>query len=526
MRLLARLPYSPILTLAIAVSGACAVFVCTLQGCGGGGSSSGAAPPAAAVRAAFPLKTSPDRRYLVDQNERPFPILGRTAWFITSLSEADYRAFIDDSVVKGFNAIEFHIINHDPRGNQPPFAGNGAAPFTSRLDGAAWNGSLSYGAIGSEAPDFASPNEAYWAHVDALLDYAESHGVLCFVFPAYTGFQGGDQGWMREMVANGSSRLQAYGAFIAQRYKDRKNIVWMLGGDYGTGVPPNTFSPGELLVEQALLAGLKSVSSQASTHYSAEWANNSIYTDQPDPTLNAAGTLEAAYAGSGEVTTYLGFAYGSVNSDGITPHPVMPAFLLEEPYDQEGPGPDGNNVNGNATQPVRRFEWWGWLSGIGGYIAGNGCVWPFNGPSLLPLGACSDGWKAHLSTQGANDLARLNAFIRSVNWFKLVPSGTSGMQQLILSGNSSPPSQDYISAAATPDGTLLVAYVPPARAPGADFSADLSVISGNARARWFNPASGSFVAIGTFPNTGAHLFTPPLDNGTGYTDWVLVVDKQ
>jgi hypothetical protein len=524
MRLLARLPYSPILTLAIAVSGVCAALVCTLQGCGGAGSSSGAAPPAAAVAAAFPLKTSPDRRYLVDQNERAFPILGRTAWFITSLREADYRTFIDDSVAKGFNAIELHVINHDPRGNRPPFAGNGALPFTARLDGSPWSGALSYGVIGTDAPDFSSANEAYWVHVDGLFKYAEEKGVLCFVFPAYTGFQGGDQGWMREMVANGALRIQGYGAFVAQRYKNQRNIVWMLGGDYGTGSPPNAFTTDELLAEQALLAGLKSVPGQASTHFAAEWANNSIYTDQPDPALNAAGTLEAAYAGTGEVNTYLAFAYGPVNSDSVTPHPVMPAFLLEEPYDQEGP--DGNNVNGNATQPVRRFEWWGWLSGIGGYIAGNGCVWPFNGPAALPFSPCSDGWKGHLDTQGANDLARLNAFVRSVDWFKLMPSGANGMRTLILSGNSSPAMQDYIASAAASDGTLLVAYVPPGRTAGADFSVDLGAISGNSRARWFNPATGAFTAIGTLTGTSSQVFTPPLDNGTGYTDWVLVVDRQ
>jgi len=46
--------------------------------------------------------------------------------------------------------------------------------------------------------------------------------------------------------------------------------------------------------------------------------------------------------------------------------PVLPAFLLEEPYDEEGP--DGRNFNPSSIQPVRRFQWWGWLSTIGGYI--------------------------------------------------------------------------------------------------------------------------------------------------------------
>src|SRR5690349_3122752 len=100
------------------------LIVCVLFGCGGGSSPSvttsitrtgSISPPT------FPVVVSSNRRYLQDQKGMPFPILGRTAWFVTSLSETDYRMFIDDTVAKGFNAIEFHVINHDPRGNRPPF---------------------------------------------------------------------------------------------------------------------------------------------------------------------------------------------------------------------------------------------------------------------------------------------------------------------------------------------------------------------------------------------------------------------
>ena len=41
-------------------------------------------------------------------------------------------------------------------------------------------------------------------------------------------------------MANGPARMQSYGAWLATRYKNRKNIVWMLGGDMGT--PPHAFN--------------------------------------------------------------------------------------------------------------------------------------------------------------------------------------------------------------------------------------------------------------------------------------------
>ena len=479
------------------------LIFCGFQEGGGGSPSSPTSPsstPTAVTLPAFPLVASGKQRYLQDQTGVPFPILGRTAWFITSLSEMDYKMFIDDTVAKGYNSIEFHVVNHDPRGNKPPFGGNGALPFTKQLNGMPWHGLLAYGDINNEAPDFSQPNEIYWTYVDALLAYAESRGLLCFMFPAYTGFQGADQGWMKEMVANGSTKMKAYGAFIANRYKTRGNIVWMLGGDYGTG--RNPFTAAELVVEQAMLAGMLDIAGQASINFSAEWTNNSIYTDQADAALQAAGTLEGAYAGFGDVNIYArkGYAHS----------PTMPTFLLEEPYDEEGP--DGNRVNGTATQPVRRFQWWGWLSGIGGYVSGNGYVWPFK-----------PGWQAHLNTQGAHDMARLNTFIRSITWFNLVPSGLGGMKTLVPAGGSSPSSSDYVAAAATPDGNLLIAYVPPAHS--GSITIDMTAMSGPSRARWFNPASAAYTLIGTFANTGRASFTPPGNNGTGYTDWLLLLEK-
>ena len=449
----------------------------------------------------------------------PFPILGRTAWFITSLSETDYKLFLDDTVAKGFNAIEFSAITHDPRGNHPPFSGNHALPFITRLDGYRWTGSLSYKSE-AEVPNFAKWNEMYWKHIDGLLTYAESKGVLCFMFPAYAGYHGGNEGWMAEMVANGVSRMKVYGAVIADRYKTRRNIVWMLGGDYGTG--GFQFTSEQVAVENAMLAGMQSISGQASRNISAEWHSESIYSDQTDPALRAAGTLEGAYSFSGQVNRYTRSGYGQFDSDGTTHHSVMPTFLLEEPYDQEGP--EERSINGMATQPVRRFQWWGWLSGIGGYISGNGCVWPFNPSKLFSFSFCSDGWQAHLNTQGAKDMARLNTFIHSIAWYNLVPSGLGGMKTIVTAGGSQPVLPDYVAAAASPDGTLLVAYVPPDHS--GPITIDMTVMSGRTQARWFNPATATYTVIDTFANADTQNFVPPGNNGTGFTDWVLLLERQ
>jgi hypothetical protein len=444
----------------------------------------------------FPVKYSADRRYLVDQAGTPFPILGRTAWFITSLNTTEYQMFLADTAAKGFDAIEFHVVNHDDRGNNPPFGNEGALlPFLKRIDGSAFDGDLD---PGRSAVDFTTPNEPYWVHVDGILNEALSKGILCFMFPAYWGFGGGQQGWGREINANGAARMATYGTFIANRYKNQPNLVWMAGGDYGNSGAP--FQGNETAIEKALLDAIDAVPGKLSTFWAAEWSHGQS-TDQPD--FGTRMTLNGIYDFGGNQSTF---------REGWVYTPVEPALNLESPYDEEGP--DGIFRNPNATQPVRRYLWWSILGTIGGYITGNGFVWPFD-----------TGWQGHLDTQGAKDLARLNAFYRSIAWQQLVPTNLGGSKNLIVAGGSTDSANDWVAAAADPAGTILVAYIPPAHS--GSITVDMTALSGTARARWFDPTTAVYSTIGDFPNTGTQSFTQPSGNHIdGFDDWVLVIDKQ
>src|SRR4029077_11794124 len=107
-------------------------------------------------------------------------------------------------------------------------------------------------------------NELYWTFVDDFLAYCESKSILVFMFPGYVGYNGEEQGWMKELIANGATKTEAYGAWIATRYKNKKNIVWMLLGDMGK------FNSEQRNAEAALIKGLKSVQDQQSVQYTAE----------------------------------------------------------------------------------------------------------------------------------------------------------------------------------------------------------------------------------------------------------------
>ncbi|MBS1608667.1 MAG: DUF4038 domain-containing protein, partial [Bacteroidetes bacterium] len=432
----------------------------------------------------FPLKSSPNGHYLVDQNSKPFPILGRTAWFIISQPVEGYKTFIANCVSHGCNSIEMHVLDHDPRGNHPPFNGNGDLPFQKCLDGSSWKGSLVYKDAKLEAPDLTVPNENYWRFVDTFLSYCASKGILIFFFPAYLGYDGGEQGWMQELIANGSDKTQTYGAWIANRYKNQKNLVWMFLGDMGN------FTEKQKDAEAALIKGLKSIPHQQSIFYSAEANGGQNSRDQID--FGNEMTLNGVYSWDKNIPALGRKAYSQI--------PVMPSYLLEEPYDEEGP--DGNSVNPNAIQPVRRFQWWGWLTTIGGYVAGNGYIWPFIEPR----------WEGHLNTPATVDMQKLNSFIKLYHWWELVPSGLDGMKTLIVSGGGEPSDSDYVAASATPSENLLIAYIPPAHR--GSITVDMTAMKGKITARWYDPTSGDYkkVAGPPFANKGKREFTPPGKN--------------
>ena len=110
-------------------------------------------------------------------------------------------------------------------------------------------------------------------------------------------------------------------------------------------------------------------------------------------------------------------------------------------------------------------------------------------------------------------------------WYNLVPDQshtvvTAGYGTFSSSGSLG--SNDYLTAARTPDGSLVMAYMPTIRT----ITVDMSKLSGAATAQWYDPTNGTYTAIAgsPFANTGAKQFTPPGSNNAGAGDWVLVLE--
>jgi hypothetical protein len=81
---------------------------------------------------------------------------------------------------------------------------------------------------------------------------------------------------------------------------------------------------------------------------------------------------------------------------------------------------------------------------------------------------------------------------------------------------------DYVTAARTSDGSLVLAYMPTLRT----LTVDMAQLRAPAIARWYDPTNGTYraAADSLVANAGTVDFTPPGMNGDGDGDWVLVLE--
>src|SRR5262245_25329465 len=131
---------------------------------------------------AFPLHVSSDRRHLLDANQRPFLVTADSPWsLMVGPTVAEATSYLENRRQKGFDAVLVNLVEHLFNG---PTNSDGQDPFLV-------------------AGDFSTPNEAYFAHCDQVIQAAADKGIVVFLTPAYLGYQGGAEGWYQEILANG-----------------------------------------------------------------------------------------------------------------------------------------------------------------------------------------------------------------------------------------------------------------------------------------------------------------------------------
>jgi hypothetical protein len=429
-----------------------------LMSCGGGEEST----PTPATPYSYPLTVASTARHVVDRNAKPFLLIGDTAWSLfVALSDSDADVYLENRKQHGFTAVLANLIEHKYAANAPADF-YGFTPFTEQT--------------------FTTPREAYFAHVDYIVKSAAEKGIAVFLFPLYLGFECNSEGWCAEVHNATISDMTAWGQYVGNRYTNYDNIVWVIGGDMDP-------SPVKSKV-QAMVDGILSRD-----------------TRHPFTVHNSRGVMA--------VTTWSGAAWLNVNNiytngtdyqDAVTAYsisPTKPFFLIESQYE---------NVKAPNAQTLRAQSYWTVLSGGFGHFFGNCPVWGFG----FTGGYCPSftNWQAQLNSPGALNMQHFQALFNSRHWETLVPDTS---QTVLMAGNGTFGSADYVSAACAADGSSILAYLPSSRT----ITVSGACLAGSTMiAWWYDPSNGVATQIGTFPTTMPQNFSPPTSG-----DWVLVVDS-
>ncbi len=424
------------------------------------------------------LHVSGNRRFLVKEDGEAFFWLGDTAWeLFHRLDREEAEMYLKDRARKGFTVIQavaLAEINGLKRPNP-------------------------YGHLPLVDEDPTQPVEAYFEHVEWVVKKAEELGLVVALLPTW-----GDK-WQVASFASDShiiftpENAEVYGRWIAKRYKDQKNIVWILGGDR------NPDSTETLAIIRSMAAGLRE--GDGGNHLisfhpmggncSSKWFHDDDWLDF--------NLFQSGHGGP----DYPNYEF---TQRGYRLQPIKPVIDGEPRYEDLPVAFNPENGRHSALD-VRQAAYWSVLAGAFGHTYGNNNVWQMWQSGRKPRIWARSPWYEALHHPGACEMGFVRRLFESRPFLKLVPA-----QGAVSVSHGQ--EQRFIRAARGSDGSYLFVY----STFGEGFRVDLSKISGEQiNACWYSPREGTGKPIGTFANTcESKTFLPPSQGRNN--DWVLVLD--
>lgn len=435
------------------------------------------------------LRVSPNHRFLVTADGRPFFWLGDTAWWIRQLPPPEREHYLATRARQGFNVIQVHpglaVTNHA-----------GERPFVN------------------DAP--ASPNEPFWQDMDAVVREAARHGLYVALAPLW----GNEYG---KAFGTNEAAAYAFGQWIGRRYAGQPNVLWIVSGEYdainGYKVPVNAAQKGVLNAAARGLRAAHQGSQLMTIHPGVARTSSTDFHAEPwlDFNLLQSGHLIDSTAHR------LPENHQLIVND-YAQQPIKPVLDGEPIYEDT---PDAvwsvKHINGAraGADAVRRKAYWSVFSGACGHTYGHNDVYGFFTPAfpgqVLSLESHPSGpgqrgdWREALSAPGATQMRHLRRLIESRPFLTQVPDPS-------LLASSETNALEHL-AALRGEGYALV-YTP----TGNPFRVRLDKLEGReVQAWWFDPRTGEAKAVGRFACEGEREFTPPGHPGIG-NDWVLALD--
>lgn len=436
------------------------------------------------------LKVSANKRYFTTTDNKPFFWLGDTGWLLFSkLNREDAEKYLEDRRKKGFNVIQVMVLHTlgvvNAYGDSALIYKNVATPRVTA------------------GATFGKKNEYdYWDHVDYIVDLAASKGIYIAMVPVW-----GSNVKMKHGV--NSKDAKVYAEYLAKRYKDKPNVIWMNGGDI-----PGSDS---LKVWNIIGATLHQYdSSHLITFHPRGRTRSSIwFHNQSWLSFNC---FQSGHRDYQQDTSKKDFNYGEdnwkyVNAD-YKKLPVKPTLDAEPSYEDIPHGLHDTTLARWTDADVRRYAYWSVFAGGCGYTYGNNSVMQMHKPGEkgASYGARAP-WFEAIDQPGASQMQYVKKLMLSRGYFDRVPD-----QSVIVSAKQGK-RYNYLIATRGANYVFVYTY------NGRSVDVNLGKIAGaKVKASWYDPRTGDTKQIGTFANIGTRSFKPEGGIKDG-NDWVLILDK-
>ncbi|KAF3891090.1 DUF4038 domain-containing protein [Tolypothrix bouteillei VB521301] len=417
-----------------------------------------------------------DRRFLYQkEGTKPFFYLGDTAWeLFHRLNREEADLYLRDRASKGFTVIQAVVL--------------------AEVDGL--NTPNPYGDKPLKNNDPTQPNEAYFQHVDYIVNRAAELGLYIGMLPTW-----GDKwnkAWGVGPEIFNPTNAEAYGRYLGNRYKD-KPIIWILGGDR------NPDREEHLAIIRAMAKGLQTghKGKHLMTFHPQGGSSSSIWFQKDE-------WLAFNMFQSGHTQPNLPNYEATLQDYAL--NPPKPVLDGEPRYEDH---PIGWNPEKGwfDNADVRQAAYWSMLSGALGHTYGNHNIWQMWQEGREPISSARTPWRKALKHPGSTEMGYMRRLFESRPFNQLVPDSA------MIVGPAGD-GADRIAAARAANGLFAFIYTP----TGQSINADLRKITGSeVQAYWFNPRTGRSRVIGKFSNKSTQRFQPST-SGRG-NDWVLVLDS-
>ena len=423
------------------------------------------------------LTVSDNQRFLMHENGTPFFWQGETGWLLPErLDRAEAEWYLQRCREEGYNVVQIQVIDGVPAINI-------------------------YGQPSHPLPTAKATGYGYWDHLDYIVDLAQQNGIYIGMVAIWGG-----------LVKAGKLSVEEarkYGTFLANRYKNKPNIIWFMGGDIQGDIKPEVWN--------ALATSIKAIDKNHLMTYhprgrytSAKWWSKAAWMDFH--------TFQSGHRKYGQRMGNTDYPIPDNTEEDNWMYvdstwaykPIKPVLDAEPSYEDIPMGLHDKNEPRWKACDVRRYAYWSVFAGSCGHTYGHNAIMQMLKPGYpTSYGDAGDvkTWYQGLNAPGFQQMKFLSQLILSLPYFDRIPD-----QSIIVENG-----KQYDRLIATRGNDYLLVYNYTSR----NMKIDLTKIAGDRKnVWWMNAGTGNLRYLGEYESKV--LTFRPHKNGFGVEDGVLI----